>query len=296
MARIAVIGPGAIGGYFAVEASRAGHEVVLCGRSRFASLRVTQLDGSVRELPVATTTDPALVGEVDWVWLATKAHQTPSAAEWLQRTCGPSTRAVVVMQNGVEHAARVDPYAGATPVLPAIVLCGAEAVAPGEIVHHGFSTLEVPAGVPAGELAAIFAGSDVVVSATDDFATAAWRKLVSNVTVSPITAITGQRLGVMRRPDVQAFATGLAEECLRVAAALGAALDPAHAGAMMAGVATANPEMGTSMLYDRLAGRPMEHDALTGAVVRGGAATGVATPLNAAVLALLAAIDDAHPR
>lgn len=294
MARIAVVGPGSIGGYFAVEAARNGHEVVLCARSPFDTLTVTQLDGSVRELAVAATTDPSLVGEADWVWLATKAHQTDAAAEWLRRSCGPATRAVVVMQNGVEHEARVRPHVGDTPVLPAIVLCGAEAVAPGRIVHHGFSTLEVPSGSLADELAALLAGTDAVVTTTDDFTTAAWRKLVSNVTASPMTALTRQRLGVMRRADIQQLATGLAAECLRVAAAHGAALDPADAAAMMAGVATTNPEMGSSMLYDRLAGRPMEHDALTGAVVRGGAAAHIPTPLNDAVLALLAAISDAH--
>ena len=293
MARIAVVGPGSIGGYFAVEAARNGHELVLCARSPFDSLTVTQLDGSVRELAVAALTDPAHAVEAEWVWLATKAHQTHAAGEWLRRTCGPSTRAVVVMQNGVEHEARVRPYVGDTPVLPAIVRCGAEAVSPGRIVHHGFSTLEVPEGSLAAGLAALFAGTDAVVEATDDFTTVAWRKLVSNVTASPMTALTRQRLGVMRRPDIQAFAAGLAEECLRVGAAHGAALDPADAAAMMAGIATTNPEMGSSMLYDRLAGRPMEHDALTGAVVRGGAAAGIHTPLNAAVLALLSAISDA---
>jgi 2-dehydropantoate 2-reductase len=293
MARIAVVGPGSIGGYFAVEAARNGHELVLCARSPFEALTVTQLDGSVRELAVAATTDPDAVDEAEWVWLATKAHQTPAAGAWLRRTCGPSTRAVVVMQNGVEHETRVRPFVGDTPVLPAIVRCGAEAVSPGRIVHHGFSTLEVPEGSLAVGLAALFAGTDAVIEAVDDFTTVAWRKLVSNVTASPMTALTRQRLGVMRRADIQAFATGLAEECLRVGAAHGAALDPAHAAAMVAGVATTNPEMGSSMLYDRLAGRPMEHDALTGAVVRGGAATGIPTPLNAAVLALLSAISDA---
>jgi 2-dehydropantoate 2-reductase len=294
VARIVVIGPGSIGGYFAVEASRNGHEIVLCTRSPFDTLTVTQLDGTVRELPVAARTDPAASVEGDWVLLATKAHQTSAAADWLRGSCGPTTRGVVVMQNGVDHEARVRPYVGATPVVPAIVLCGAEAVAPGRVVHHGFSNLEVPAGTAAEELAAIFAGTDANVIATDDFTTAKWRKLVSNVTASPMTTLTRQRLGVMRRADIQQLTIGLAAECLRVGAAAGARVDPAEAEAMVLGMAQANPEMGSSMLYDRLAERHLEHDALTGAVVRFGAELGVPTPLNSVIYTLLSAISDAR--
>ena len=294
MARIVVIGPGSIGGYFAVEAARNGHELVLCSRSPFDALRVTQLDGRVRELAVAARTDPAQAVEGDWVLLATKAHQTDSASAWLRGSCGPATRAVVVMQNGVEHEARVQPHVGGTAVLPAIVLCGAEAVAPGEIVHHGFSNLEVPAGPLADELRELFVGTDATVVGTDDFTTAKWRKLVSNVTASAMTSLTLQRLAVMHRPDIQRLSIELAAECLRVGAAAGAAVDPSDAEAMVMGMTATNPEMGSSMLYDRMAKRTMEHDALTGAVVRMGAELGVPTPCNAAILALLAAVSDAH--
>ena len=294
MARIVVIGPGSIGGYFAVEASRNGHELVLCSRSPFDALRVTQLDGSVRELAVSSRTDPAEAVEGHWVLLATKAHQTDAAGSWLRASCGPSTRAVVVMQNGVEHESRVRPYVGGTPVVPAIVLCGAEAVAPGEIVHHGFSNLEGPAGPLVGELAEIFAGTDANVIVTDDFTTAKWRKLVSNVTASAMTSLTLQRLAVMHRPDIQRLSIELAAECLRVGAAAGAAVDPTEAEAMVLAMTATNPEMGSSMLYDRLAKRTMEHDSLTGAVVRVGAELGVPTPYNEAILALLSAVSDAH--
>ena len=294
MARIVVIGPGSIGGYFAVEAARNGHELVLCSRSPFDSLTVAQLDGSIRELPLAARTDPADAVEGDWVWIATKAHHTAAAGEWLTRSCGPRTLGIVVMQNGVEHEARVRPFVGDTPVVPVIVLCGAEAVAPGRVVHHGFATLEVPAGPLGRELAAVFDGTDASVVETDDFTTAMWRKLVSNVTASPLTALTRQRLGVMHRADIQRLAIGLAEECLRVGRAAGAAVDPADAASMVLGMTRTNPQMGSSMLYDRLAGRDLEHDALTGAVVRVGSELGVPTPLNTAVLALLSAVSDAH--
>lgn len=294
MARIVVIGPGSIGGYFAVEAARNDHEVVLCARRPFDRLSVTQTDGSVRSIDHRALTDSADAVVGDWVLLATKAHHTEGAADWLRASCGPQTRGVVVMQNGVEHHERVAPYVGDTPVIPAIVLCGAEAVAPGEVIHHGYSNLEVPAGDDARDLALLFAGTDANIVAIDDFLTAAWRKLVSNVTASPLTAITSQRLGVMRRPAIRDLAVGLAAECLTVGAATGADLDPDDAAEMMDAMAHTNPQMGSSMLYDRLAGRPTEHDSLTGAVIRNGRRLGIPTPLNQAIFAVLDAIDAAN--
>jgi 2-dehydropantoate 2-reductase len=232
--------------------------------------------------------DPIHVPEADWVILATKAHQTEAAAAWLRGACGPSTRGVVVMQNGVEHEPRVRPHVGVTPILPCIVRCGAEAIAPGHIVHHGFASFEVPAGPIADQLGPVFAPTALELSAVDDFTTVAWQKLISNVTCSALTALTRRRLEILRDDGIADLAVELAVECLRVGAAAGADLDPQMARPMVDAMRTVNPQMGSSMLYDQLAGRPTEYEALTGAVVRFGRDFKIPTPMNDAMYALLA--------
>jgi 2-dehydropantoate 2-reductase len=286
--RIVVVGAGSIGGFVAFELARAGHDVVLCVRSPFECLVVIDERGERHESHLPVLTDPAQVPETDWVILATKAHQTDAAAPWLQGACGPSTLGVVVMQNGVEHEARARPYVGATPVLPCIVRCGAEAIAPGHIVHHGFASFEVPAGAIADQLAPVFAPTALALSTVDDFTTVAWQKLISNVTCSPLTALTRRRLEILRDDGIVELAVGLAAECLRVGAAAGADLDAAMARPMVEAMRTVNPQMGSSMLYDQLASRPTEYEALTGAVVRFGRRHDIATPLNDAIYTLLA--------
>jgi 2-dehydropantoate 2-reductase len=286
--RIVVVGAGSIGGFVAFELARAGHDVVLCVRSPFECLVVIDEHGHRHESLLPVLTDPAEVAEAEWVILATKAHQTEAAAPWLRGGCGPSTRGVVVMQNGVEHEERVRPHVGATPVLPCIVRCGAEAIAPGHIVHHGFANFEVPAGAVADQLAPVFAPSGLDLSTVDDFTTVAWQKLISNVTCSPLTALTRRRLEILRDDRIADLAVELAAECLRVGAAAGAVVDPAMARPMVEGMRTVNPQMGSSMLYDQLASRPTEYEALTGAVVRFGRRHAVPTPLNDAMYALLA--------
>jgi 2-dehydropantoate 2-reductase len=120
--------------------------------------------------------------------------------------------------------------------------------------------------------------------------TAAWKKLLDNVVANPITALTLRRIGVMREPGIADLASGLLLEALQVGRAEGADLHDTDVEAVITGTARYGEGTGSSMLYDRLAGRPLEHQYLTGEVVRRGQARGIPVPLNSALLALLDAV------
>lgn len=302
---VAVVGVGAIGGFFAAHLVAAGTaDVILCVRRSFDELILESGGDELRCTPTVLT-DPAQLEPgaspeavrrpVDWVLLATKAHQTPGAAAWLRALTGPGTR-VVIMQNGVEHVERVQPHvAEGTELIPAVVYCGTEVVAPGRIVHRTNGFLIVPESRAADELAELFAPARAGVRATDDFTTAVWQKLCANVVANGITALTAQRMGVMRRPDLLELGRGLVDECVRVGRAEGADIDDGYADLLLRGIQDMPDESGTSMLYDRLAGNPLEYDAKYGAVVRAGRRHGIATPLHQAFVGLLGAISDAPP-
>lgn len=95
----------------------------------------------------------------------------------------------------------------------------------------------------------------------------------------------------MGEPGIADLARGILLEALQVGRAEGASLADEDVEAVLEGTGQYGPETGSSMLYDRMAGRPLEHQYLTGEVVRRGDARGIPVPLNAAVLALLEAID-----
>jgi 2-dehydropantoate 2-reductase len=287
--RIAVIGSGAVGGFLASEFSLAGHPVMLCVRTPLPRLVVAS-NGQRREVPVEIVTDPRGLAPVRWLVLSTKAQDTPGAAPWLSQLADENTT-IVIAQNGVDHAVRVASFAPKAAVLPALVYVAAERIAPGEIVHHLGSQLTVPAGAQADALTQLAQGSTLKIKPEADFLTAAWRKLLGNLSANPITALTLQRIGVMHDPDIRKLALAVLTEGAAVARAEGAKLRSDEAEQTVTELMGYNPTGGSSMLYDRLAGRPLEHEFITGAVVKAAARHGIAVPLNEALLALLRALD-----
>jgi 2-dehydropantoate 2-reductase len=291
---VAVIGLGAIGGVAAGCLAVAGrYDLVACVRQPIERLTLDAPDGTVT-LPLHALTDPAQAKPVDWVLLCTKTHATASTAPWLKALCVPSTR-VAVLQNGVDHVARVAPFAGAATVLPVIVYYNGERLAADRVrLRRGADQDFVVAGDGDGRaFAQLFEGTPLNVHCGDDFVTLAWRKLLINAVASPVTALTLQRQAVLRRPDIQALCLAVLEEAIAVGRAEGARLAADEAARTLATLFTFSGELGTSMYFDRLAGRPLEHEALTGAIVTAGERHGIATPLNRALLALLRAISDA---
>ncbi|HEU5149712.1 MAG TPA: 2-dehydropantoate 2-reductase [Iamia sp.] len=284
--RVAVVGVGAIGGFAAARVAEAGHEVVLCARRPFATL-VVEEGGGRTEVAGPARVEPAEVAPVDWVLLATKVHQVDAARTWLPALCGPATAGVLTLQNGLGADAEVAALAGGADVVPSVVHFGAELVGPGHVRHHGAAELLVPAAhQPA--VRALF-GPGLAVAGVEDFTTAAWRKLVVNVMSGPLMALTRRRLEALHDPEVALVARRMGAECVAVARRCGAGLDDATVEEVLAVLRAQPPTMGGSMLYDRLAGRPLERDAITGAVVTRAAEHGVAVPTVEAVHALLGA-------
>jgi 2-dehydropantoate 2-reductase len=225
--------------------------------------------------------------------LCTKAHHTASTAPWLERLCGPGTR-VAVFQNGIGHAERTGPFAGVARIVPTIVYFNGERVGDDgvRLRRAGAFDLVVPDDADGQALAGLLDGTGMIVERSGDFQTLAWRKLLLNVVVNPITALTLQRQGVLRRPDVYALSLQLLAEAAAVGRACGAGLGEDEPRLIMEKLMTFSPDFGTSMYFDRLAGRTLEIEAITGAIVAPGERHGIPTPLNAALLALLRAVSD----
>lgn len=291
--RITIIGPGAIGCTAGAALIEAGHEVTFCGRQAFTTLSVQRVGEPARTHPARVVTATQAVEPAEWVLVCVKAHQTASAEAWLRAAVRPGTK-VAVLQNGVEQRDNAEPFVpqGAA-IVPVVVELPVRRTAPGQVVWTRIALLNAPDDEAGRAFCALFAGSFITAETTDDFATVAWKKMCINAPSGAILSLTAQPLGVMHKPGVADLARVILKECIAVGRAEGAELDDGLVERQVELFLKAPPGEGNSMYADRMAGREMEWDARNGVIVRKAARHGIAVPVSAALVPLLAALSDA---
>ena len=291
MTTIAIIGPGAIGGVLAAWLGQdPDHAVTVCARTPFDRLVVETPTGEITSSP-RVVTDPADALPADWVLIATKAYDAAGASRWLPSLCREDTP-VVVLQNGVEHVERFAPYVPVERLVPAVIDCPAERIAPGRMRQRGPSWIVVPDSAHGRAFVPLFRRTNFDVS-TGDFTTRAWAKLCINAP-GAISAILMKPTGVIQVDPIPDLTRGIVRECIAIGRAEGAKLHDSIVDAVVDGARNAPADSINSLLADRMAGRPMEIDARNGAVVRLGRKHGIPTPLNEMAVALLVAAQDAR--
>ncbi len=287
---VAIIGSGAVAGLCVSWLDLAGADPVhLCARTPVDRFVITGDGRGGREQRTITVLGPP-EGTVDWVLLTVKAQDTASTRGWLDRLVGPDT-VVVVLQNGVDQVERVQPLVGDATVLPALVMAAAERTGPGEVTHHLGGMIVSPENPAAQALSELFAGG-AHVRQEDDFTTAAWRKLLVNIGGNCLTALTGRRAEVLHTPEVRALAEIVLTETVAAGRSAGAALTDDDVTNTLHLYDSYPDDNGSSMYYDRVAGRPMEHALIPGAVVRAAERGGIDVPATRALWVLTKAISE----
>jgi 2-dehydropantoate 2-reductase len=298
--RIAVMGTGAVGGYFGARLAEAGEDVVFLARGdhldaiRGSGLRLESVAGDVVLQPARATDDPASAAPVDCVLVAVKSWQLPEASKALVPLAEGETF-VVPLLNGVEAPETLGRDLGPERVLGG--LCGLIAFrdAPGMIRHTGadpwitFGELEGRrTDRSRALLEALERCTGVRATLSDDIVTAMWEKFLFIASIGGVGAATRAPIGALRAvPETRRLLEAAMREVLAVAGARGVPLDGAAVERAMALVDSMPSEGTSSMQRDVMAGRRSELDAWNGAVVRLGAEVGVDAPVHRALYALL---------
>ncbi|BBZ14186.1 oxidoreductase [Mycobacterium branderi] len=288
---IAVVGPGAVGATVAALLHAAGHRVLLCGRTPRDRIELRPDGADPIVVPGPVCTDPGEIdARVDVVVLAVKATQNDQAGGWLSRLCDEHT-VVAVLQNGIEQVEQVQPHCPTSAVVPGIVWYSAETEPDAGVRLRTEARLVLPTGPAAETVAELLRGAGCVVDCDPDFTAALWRKLLVNA-LAGLMALTGRRSGMFRRDDVAALSRAYLAECLAVARAEGAGLGEDVVDEMVEMFRRAPADMGTSMLADREARRPLEWDVRNGVIIRRARRHGIPTPISDILVPLLAAASD----
>ncbi|CAM4313323.1 oxidoreductase [Bordetella muralis] len=286
----AVVGPGAIGTTLAAMLHEVGRTPLLCGRTPRDHLTLLEGGRSMTIPGPVRTSQKQITRTADLVFLSVKATQIEAAAEWLAALVGPQT-VVSVLQNGIEQVARVRSHAPGGRIVPAVVWFPAQAQSDGSVRLRGKARLTLPNTSAAHVVAQALQGTRCAVDLAENFSALAWRKLLQNA-VAGLMALTHRRSGMFGRADIAGLALAYLRECLAVARAEGIELGEDVLQEILGKFQSAPADMGTSILTDREAGRPLEWDIRNGIIARRGRVHGVPTPISDILVPLLAAASD----
>lgn len=287
---IAVVGPGAIGTTVAAALHDIGRTPLLCGRTPREHLALSAGERQILVPGPVRTEVSATIDPVDLVFLAVKSTQIEAAALWLGALCRAGT-IVCVLQNGVEQEAMVAPYAGTGSVVPTVVWFPAEAQPDGSVRLRGSACLTLPDSEHGRVVRDALVDTFCAVELAADFRSVAWRKLMQNA-LAGLMALTGRRSGMFGRDDLAELSRRYLRECLLVARAEGAVLGDEVPDQILESFQANPTDMGTSVLADREAGRPLEWVTRNSIIARLGSAHGIPTPVSDVVVPLLAATSD----
>ena len=301
--RIGIYGTGGVGGYFGGRLAQAGHEVIFIARGahleaiRRDGLKVESILGNFTIHPARAESDPAAVGTVDVVVVGVKTWQVEAAGQAIRPMVGARTL-VLPLQNGVEApgqlAAALDLDGEPPHVLGGLCRLATQVAAPGVIRHSGihpqiaFNRLDGLQDERVEALRQALAATGSTVEVPADIQAALWAKFAFIAPFGGVGAAARCPMGVLRSvPETRQLLVDAIGEVAAVGRAQGVDLPAdleARTLAMMDGIPTGTI---ASMQRDIMEGRPSELEAQTGAVVRLGAQSGVATPVNAFLYAVL---------
>ena len=300
---VVMVGAGAMGGLFGGLLKEGGLEVTLLDikQDHVDAINRDGLKivghGGDRHIPIRAITDPADAGVADVVIVLTKGMETVAAVTQARSVFGENTVAIS-FQNGLGNEEAIAGVIGAERVLGGVSAQGATVVEPG--VVRNFSDLpsyigEMPGGLSdrAGRIARAFSGAGLDTSASTDIRRDIWKKLLANVSLSPVSGSTNLNTReILAIPELAAVSLAALEEGAQVARAAGIDLSDQEKGAVLEKIAGkgGTAEAKSSLCTDLLNKRPTEVDFINGSIVRLGREHGVPTPVNDTLVAVVKGI------
>jgi len=305
MNKIAVIGPGAIGGLFAARIKKSGFDVILIDkeedRCAFLNENGISIEGVSGEYQVKV---PCIIpdadsGPFDLVIVCVKAYETDNAVEMHKKIIGPET-SVLTLQNGYGNVDAIKRHVSEAQIIAGITSQGANIPAEGKINHAGtgdtfIGGLSGEATDRIKEVAAMLDKSGFPTAVSDNVNELIFTKLLINVGINALTGIFRVRNGKLNDyAESRELMSQAVAEGLRVAEATGVNVDREAIQNRVAEVATLTAQNRSSMLMDILNQRKTEIEFINGAIVKLGAEEGISTPVNQSLTNIVRVIEQTY--
>jgi 2-dehydropantoate 2-reductase len=288
--RIAVVGAGAVGGYFGARLAAGSNQVVFIARSshltalRQNGLAVESFQGNLHIRDALFTGDPNAVGPVDLILFCVKSYDTEAVAQSLEALIGPAT-VILSLQNGVDNADKIARRWENQDVLAAVVYIAAQLFEPGRIKHSAggkivFGSQDGHAHVATEAVERLFCSAGIACEISNDIRAVQWRKLLWNAPFCAISCLTrATAKEIVESDSLTKLALACMAEVQEAATTQAVALSPE----LFAETLQFSKGLGdfkSSMLQDLEAGKPLEFEAFNGIVVDLLQRAGKQAPIN----------------
>ncbi|GAB1485876.1 2-dehydropantoate 2-reductase [Aminivibrio sp.] len=290
--KVAILGSGAMGSLFGGMLAEGGCDVTLIDiwkehmdRINASGLSIEGVRGERVISSLRGVTDPKEVGEADLVIVFVKATATKAAMEGARSLLGPET-AVLTLQNGLGNGEKLAEVIGGERVLAGITGHGCTLLGPGRIRHAGagdtvLGELKGKITPRLKRIAAVLEESGFSVRTTENVSGLIWTKLLANVGINALTALTGLRNGqLLDYPETEELLRLAVHEAVAVAEGKGIRLEVEDPVEHCREIARRTASNRSSMLQDVTARRQTEIDVINGAIAEEGAALGIPAPVN----------------
>ena len=297
--KIAIVGAGAMGSLFGALMAEAGSEVWLCDiwQEHIDAIEQNGIkierEGKTRTIKLSAAADPSQIGDSELVLIFVKSTQTQSAAKTAAHLTGRNGL-VLTLQNGMGNADTIAEVVPPGRILAGTTAHGATMLGPGVIRHagEGPTIIGMWSGVKedlpaARQIADVFTRAGIETSAVEDVRPVIWDKLLVNVGINAITALTGIKNGQLLDLDVtRELVRAAVDEAVSVAQAREVKIRE-DAAAHVFHVAEATASNRSSMGQDMDHRRPTEINAINGFIVREARRIGLSAPVNQTLAALV---------
>lgn len=305
--KILIMGAGGVGAYYGAKLQQAGEDVTLCARGdnlralREKGLNVKSFLGDFHA-NVRATGDPKEFAPFDLILFAVKSYDTESAAQQIKGCLAPDG-ILMTIQNGVENEEVLCRFFPRECVMGGNSRIGADMVAPGKLNHTAlgvieFGELDGRITPRAERLKELFERAKIHGELTADLKTIRWYKLMGNNSTNSVSALTHTTLGQMLE-DAEGYnlVHTLMLETLTVGRAEGAKVVDERADLQLQQIKKINAHaIKTSTLQDLEKGKPLEYEAISGAVVRAARRHNMRVPATETVYTLLKLLESTRGR
>ena len=299
--KIAIVGAGAMGCYFAARLAESGNQVsvVDVDENRLDVIADQGIevedDGGLRAVAVHASTASRMADHVDLLVLFTKGMHSEAAAQSCRHIVGDATLGLT-LQNGLGNDELLADVIPGERVVIGVTDVPADLVGPNRVVSHGKATINIGGYGPASttsaaRVEAILASAGFSVTLDEQVRIPIWEKVAFNAAMNAVSAITGCAVGEMDTPAARALIDAASGEVVATAHRLGIGVDAGRVTAKTRFALANHRSHKPSMLQDIEAGRMTEIESINGAVVRAAEAAGATAPVNATLAGLLRVLE-----